>query len=291
MRKLLTLLLLGALFAVTVLPDEHPAHRTVEEAVETVWKAGEKAVRVASEALSDLSAREGNEGAGDGPRSEDRGGQREGREGPFVAGRAALTDRLSARIDRRADRVAQAAPASVERSVDALAAHLKKHAGPTMRGRTRAAFRWVADHIAYDTGLTKQERMVRDTQSPATVLRTREAVCEGYARLFVALAKEMGLEAAFIVGEANPVGPGGDGRHAWVAVRLADGWYLLDPTWAAGHVSQGRFISRFDEEWWLVEPERMWRTHRPDDSRWALGAPASPRKTLSSTAAAKSPAS
>ena len=114
--------------------------------------------------------------------------------------------------------------------------------------------------------------MIRDTQSPEAVLEAREAVCVGYAKLFVALAEKMGLEAVYITGEADPIGPGGGGRHAWAAVRLADGWYLSDPTWAAGHVSQGRFVSRFDEEWWLVAPERMHRTHRPEDHRWALGA-------------------
>jgi transglutaminase/protease-like cytokinesis protein 3 len=55
-------------------------------------------------------------------------------------------------------------------------------------------------------------------------------------------------------------------------VRLADGWYFLDPTWAAGYVTDGRFVREWDEEWWLVPPERFERTHYPDDERWALGA-------------------
>lgn len=168
MRKLITLLLLIALFAVTVLPDDHATHRTVEDAVEAVWCVGAEAARDASDALSD--------------------------------------------------------------------------------GETRAAFRWVASRVAYDTDLGKVERVARDTQSPEAVLQAREAVCEGYARLFVALAEEMGLKAEYITGEADPVGPGGGGRHAWNAVKFADGWYYLDPTWAAGHVTQGRFVSEFDEE-------------------------------------------
>jgi transglutaminase-like putative cysteine protease len=266
MRRLLTYLLIAAC-VIKVVPAEYPAHRraegVVDEVTATLWQFGARAAQSARETLRERRSREKT-------KKDERERQQQG--GSPVAGRAALGDRLTARVDERADRIAQAAPASVERSVDALAAYLERRAGPTMRGRTRAAFRWVADHIAYDLSLTRAERMARNTQSPGTVLQSREAVCEGYVRLFVALAERMGLEATFIGGTADPAGPGGGDSHAWASVKLADGWYLLDPTWAAGGVRRGRFVSQFDEEWWLVSPERMYRTHQPDERRWALGA-------------------
>jgi transglutaminase-like putative cysteine protease len=273
MRRLLTLVFLGAFLSVTVLSEKHIAHRKVENAVEvaaeTVCRVGGSAVRLIREALNDSRTR------GDGEReNQEESGWKKifGASDTPRAGRAALTDRLGANVDRRADRVAQNAPTSATRSVETLAAYLKRHAGPTMRGRTRAAFRWVADHIAYDVALWKEGDATLESQMPSTVLRNREAVCEGYARLFVALAEAMGLEATQISGKADPAGPGGGGDHAWTAVRLADGWYLFDPTWAAGHVTGGRFESKWDEEWWLVPPGRFGRTHYPDDERWALGA-------------------
>ncbi|MEM1044221.1 MAG: transglutaminase domain-containing protein [Bacteroidota bacterium] len=189
----------------------------------------------------------------------------------YGAGRAALGDRLTARVDRRADAVARSVPVSARGSVRSLADHLSAHAGPTMRGRTRAAFRFVADHVAYDVAAVRSGP--RPSQHPRVVLGSGSAVCEGYARLLVTLLDAMGLEVAYVTGWADLVGPGGGGGHAWVAVRLADGWYLMDPTWAAGGVnSGGRFVRRFDAAWWLVSPERMVRTHRPFDRRWRLGA-------------------
>ena len=287
MRRFLAILLIAAC-AVKAFPAEHPAHRRAEDVVDaaaaTAWNVGSEAVETAREALRERNRRDDEDdgdGGSDGRRSRDEengGGEDPGGWEEFFgardmprAGRAALTDRLSARVDRRADRVARSAPASAERSVEALAAYLKRHAGPTMRGRTRAAFRWVAGHIAYDTNLGMVERRIRHTQSPSAVLRSREAVCAGYARLFVALAEEMGLEATQISGRADPAGPGGGGPHAWTAVRLADGWYFLDPTWAAGYVTQGRFVREWDEEWWLTPPQKFNQTHHPDEERWELG--------------------
>lgn len=191
--------------------------------------------------------------------------------GGFQIGRAALRDRATARVDRRADAVALAVPLSSTTSVRELAEYLTARAGPTRRGRARAAFRFVSEHVAYDVESLQPGQ--RASQHPRDVLASGKAVCEGYARLLVTLLDALGLHTAYVRGVATASGPGGGGGHAWVAVKLADGWYLLDPTWAAGGVTKhGRFVRDFDGTWWLVPPARMSETHAPEDPRWRLGA-------------------
>ena len=73
----------------------------------------------------------------------------------------------------------------------------------------------------------------------------REQRARGATAGHVAL---QGGVAAYVDFRADPAGPGGGGPHAWTAVRLADGWYFLNPTWAAGYVTDGRFVREGDEE-------------------------------------------
>jgi hypothetical protein len=160
------------------------------------------------------------------------------------------------------DRRASASDEYAERSLDALAAHLRR----TAQGegaRLRAAFTWAATQVSYDhAALTGP----RPSQSAETVLATRLGVCEGIARLTVALATRLGLEAVAVGGWATP--PSGvaavapDGLHMWVAARVDGRWTLSDPTWAAGAPTLST--------WFDVPPDEFVRTHLPQEARWQL---------------------
>ncbi len=160
------------------------------------------------------------------------------------------------------DRRAAETDAYDERSLDALAAHLRR-TSRTEAQRLRAAFAWAATQVAYDhAALTGP----RPSQSAETVLATRRGVCEGIARLTVALATRLGLEAVAVGGWATPptgvasVAP--DGLHMWVAARVDGRWTLSDPTWAPDAASLS--------EWFDVPPDEFVRTHLPQDARWQL---------------------
>ena len=161
-------------------------------------------------------------------------------------------------LDRRA---AETDPYD-ERSLDALAAHLRRTAR-TEAQRLRAAFAWAATQVRYDDAALTGPR---PSQAPETVLATRRGVCEGIARLTVALATRLGIDAVAVGGWATPptgvaaVAP--DGLHMWVAARVDGRWTLSDPTWAA----DGATLSA----WFDVPPDEFVRTHLPQDARWQL---------------------
>lgn len=155
-------------------------------------------------------------------------------------------------------------------SLDRLARYLSR-AGRTEAEKTRAAFRWIAAHIAYDVDAPVSR--ARPNQSADSTLARREGVCEGYSRLLVSLLERMGVESRFVGGWGLSAGEAAispDGLHAWVAARVDGHWVLMDPTWAAGIVQRDQFSFRFNGQWFASPPDWFARRHIPEDERWQL---------------------
>jgi len=131
----------------------------------------------------------------------------------------------------------------------------------------------MADRIAYDARayFTRQ----RGDNSPLGVLKSRKAICDGYANLFEALCQHAKVEAVKIPGFAKGAGyvPGTRGRgepHAWNAVKLDGKWQLLDATWGAGFVKNQAFVKEFNPFFFEPQPEQMIFSHLPKEPRWQL---------------------
>lgn len=159
-------------------------------------------------------------------------------------------------------------------------------------------FRWITENIAYKTrsnnrkpasGANSLKNAIRVDEGPddgplkplnervaEMVLQKREAVCDGYARLFTTLCDHAGIRSVIIMGYARTVTNKPVQRfsvnHYWNAVLVNEKWYLLDATWASGYMSWGRdeFIREYDEKYFLSPPEVFIQDHYPDDARWTL---------------------
>jgi transglutaminase/protease-like cytokinesis protein 3 len=157
--------------------------------------------------------------------------------------------------------------------------------------KTRAIFRWITENIAYRMGpspgkKTQQLFMADDNDTGAlkpldqrvadAVLQNRQALCEGYARLFKTLCDFAGIHSELVYGYARTETFKRIQRfrsnHTWNAVRIDSSWYLLDVTWASGYIDDrsGRFIRDLDEQYFLSTPEVFIREHYPDDLSWTL---------------------
>jgi transglutaminase/protease-like cytokinesis protein 3 len=168
----------------------------------------------------------------------------------------------------------------------------------TDKEKTVAIFNWITENISYrvrlpfrtpvigaaslklyndlnnlnDTGALKplNERVA------ITVLRKREAICEGYARLFHTLCEYAGVQSVIIAGYArntlNKPAPVFGVNHYWNAVFFEGDWHLLDATWASGYISRatGEFVQEYDATYFLPNPESFIKDHYPDDIRWTL---------------------
>lgn len=167
------------------------------------------------------------------------------------------------------DQYARSSPASVDTDLVGLARYLKG-AGTDRISRFRAIYTWEASHLSYDLNYPQP--------TPVEVLKNRRATCDGYARLYVALAQEMGLEAEHVLGWGRGglmfVRSASQPNHRWVRVRVSDSpthcWGLVDPTWAHSD-APGR--SNF-----LEPPHQFIRQHWPRDAKWQLLTPPLSRK-------------
>ena len=103
---------------------------------------------------------------------------------------------------------------------------------------------WITHHIKYD--VKKFENFDAERIPVKRILRSRKAICTGYADLFTALAQSCGVMSANVSGYSRNVYTDLNdkfylGDHAWNAVNISGRWYLLDATWDAGYIE---FIKR-----------------------------------------------
>ncbi len=165
------------------------------------------------------------------------------------------------------------APDSVKGSIKSLASYLTKSA-KNDREKARAIFRWIAENINYNVeGLFKG---IPEDATPEGVLKSGRSVCGGYSNLFESLANVSGLETITISGYAKGYNytPGmkftGPTNHAWNAVKLNGKWQLIDSTWGAGYLENGKYVREFDDHYFLTPPEEFIYDHFPEDQKWQL---------------------
>src|SRR5688572_26493600 len=160
----------------------------------------------------------------------------------------------------------------------------------TQTEKVRAIYSWITNHIAYNTSVYKPGRAyVRYPADPLDtaqvwasgdemvarkVMLRKEAVCDGYSRLFKVLCQYSGIEAEIIngYGITNTIGDRRFRRnHTWNAVRIDSIWHLLDVTWAAGHLGfLDEFVAKRNDFCFLPPPELFINDHYPEELYWTL---------------------
>ena len=171
------------------------------------------------------------------------------------------------------DKHALNAPKHVENSLSKLADYLIEPA-KNDREKVRAIYRWITHNIAYDdedffSGHTSDSSL-------EGVLRSRRAVCEGYAGLFKLLGQAAGLEVENISGYSKGYSYSVEGtdtiNHAWNAVKIDGQWQLIDTTWGAGYLDEKkkRFVRQFQDYYFLPPPEQFIYDHFPKQAHWQL---------------------
>lgn len=174
----------------------------------------------------------------------------------------------------RADSVALAVPPRAAANVSSLAAHLRS-ALPGERDRARALYRWLVENVAYDVDQFYNPPLLGKVYDAGTVLRRRKGVCAEFAILFETVARQAGLEAVTVTGQAkafspNPRRPFLTQTHNWNAVRVDGRWIALDASWGAGDVMGREFVRRPREFYFATDPAKLIWSHWPAESRWQL---------------------
>lgn len=147
--------------------------------------------------------------------------------------------------------------------------------------KARAIFTYVATTVRYDFKESQRKPADRRARTRPEIVRRaferKMGVCSGYAFLFDEMCEVVGINAEVVTGTSRKAGRRYNPNrladdHAWNAVEIDGKWYLLDATWAAGHVNSetGRFTASFDGRLFMQDPERFFMRHFPVETRWQL---------------------
>ncbi|XP_040056426.2 kyphoscoliosis peptidase isoform X1 [Gasterosteus aculeatus] len=143
--------------------------------------------------------------------------------------------------------------------------------------RLRAIWVWLCHNIEYDVSgyLGHSEKL----SAPEEVIAAGRGVCCGYSSLCAEMCREVGIECQEVPGHSKGIGylqgqslKDVKSDHLWNSVLLGGHWFLLDACWGAGRVDVQResFVKRFDDFYFLTDPEEFIESHFPDEEKWQL---------------------
>ncbi len=93
----------------------------------------------------------------------------------------------------------------------------------TTADKLRALHDWETDYLYYDYGSIGDYSDNRRHQESIWVLDNKTAVCEGYANLYAALARQIGVKVQYISSSIM--------NHGWNKTFFDEDWHLTDVTW------------------------------------------------------------
>jgi hypothetical protein len=159
-------------------------------------------------------------------------------------------------------------PDSLMSGTDKIAGYINTHFSSTAE-RSRAIFIWVANNIQYDVDNMFAINFYEEPgEKIAKVLRTRKGICENYAALFTDICGKAGIPSYVVEGYTKQKGFVDYIPHAWCAARLDSGWFLFDPTWGSGYISNGKFVRKINNDYFKARPEVFIKDHIPFDYLW-----------------------
>ncbi|XP_078134222.1 kyphoscoliosis peptidase [Sander vitreus] len=143
--------------------------------------------------------------------------------------------------------------------------------------RLRAIWVWLCHNIEYDVSgyLGRSQKL----SSPEEVIAAGRGVCCGYSSLCTEMCREVGIECQEVPGHSKGIGylqgqslKHMKSDHLWNSVLLGGQWFLLDACWGAGRVDMEHesFVKRFDDFYFLTDPEEFIDSHFPDEEKWQL---------------------
>lgn len=139
----------------------------------------------------------------------------------------------------------------------------------TEKDKVRAIFIWVASNIQYDMdnmfAINFYEAREEKIAKP---LRTRKGICENYAVLFNDICSKTGIKSYVIEGYTKQNGFTDYIPHAWCAALVDSNWFMFDPTWGSGYVSNGKFYKKINNDYYKVNPAKLIKSHMPFDYLW-----------------------
>lgn len=137
------------------------------------------------------------------------------------------------------------------------------------KSKARAAFIWVAENIQYDIenmyAINFYESKEDKVNKP---LATKKGICENYAALFNDICLKCGIKCFVVEGYTKQNGFTDYIPHAWCAAYIDTAWFMFDPTWGSGYISNEKFYKKINNTYFAARPSVLIKTHMPFDYMW-----------------------
>jgi hypothetical protein len=135
--------------------------------------------------------------------------------------------------------------------------------------KIRAAFYWTASTIDYDVeNMLNQKPNQTPQQKIDAVLQTKKGVCMHYAEVFSDLMNKLNVKTVLVEGYTKQGGKVVDLGHVWCASKINENWFLFDPTWASGFVSNDIFYKKINNIYYKASAKSFITNHMPFDYLW-----------------------
>lgn len=159
-------------------------------------------------------------------------------------------------------------PDSMTKTTDGIARYLTANFS-TDKEKARAIFIWIASNIQYDIdnmfAINFYEKREDKIAKP---LKSRKGICENYAALFNEVCLKSGIKSFIIEGYTKQNGFADYIPHAWCAALIDSTWFMFDPTWGSGYISNGKFVKKINNDYYKVNPSTLIKSHMPFDFLW-----------------------
>ncbi|GAA4460992.1 hypothetical protein GCM10023093_04820 [Nemorincola caseinilytica] len=169
-----------------------------------------------------------------------------------------------ATIDKKALEI----PAGEATTTQGVARYINSGFG-TQKEKIRAIFIWTASSFEYDVdNMYALNFHEKEQDKIDKIMRLRKGICENYAAVFHDLCQKCGLTSWLIGGYTRHNGQTSDLPHQWCAAQVDGQYYIFDPTWGSGYISNNKFTRRIDNTYFMSLPADIIRTHMPFDPMW-----------------------
>ncbi len=169
-----------------------------------------------------------------------------------------------AAIDKKALQLPDSLSASTQSIASYITANFK-----TDREKSRAIFIWLVTNIEYDIENMFALNFYESTSDKIDkALKTRKGICENYAALFNDICQRSGIKSFVIEGYTKQNGFTDYIPHAWCAALIDNSWYMFDPTWGSGYISNKKFYKQINNLYYKTNPAVLIKSHMPFDPLW-----------------------
>jgi transglutaminase/protease-like cytokinesis protein 3 len=139
------------------------------------------------------------------------------------------------------------------------------------RTKVRAIYAFTTSSFEYDYDNMFAINFYDKKENKADkMMKLRKGICENYAAVFNELCLKCGIRSYMIGGYTRQYDFTSYLPHAWCGAVVDNEYYLFDPTWGSGYISNRKFVKKRNDEYFMQAPAELIKTHMPFDPMWQL---------------------